>query len=98
MLAHLNRPRLLAGSALAVFIALQVLGWTGYQAPPDGAVQFTQSPAALLSIRLLTGPLIILFLAGAAVVTWFYPLTREKQEQIRQSLRQRRSQLPEEPR
>ena len=38
-----NFVRKLTG-AVAIFFALQVLGWFGYQAPPEGATQVSQSP------------------------------------------------------
>jgi GPH family glycoside/pentoside/hexuronide:cation symporter len=47
-----NFVRKLTG-ALAIFIALQTLGWFGYQSPPIGATQFTQSDSALQAIRFL---------------------------------------------
>ena len=42
--------------ALAIFIALQALGWFGYQAPPEGTTFFQQSPPTLMAIRILIGP------------------------------------------
>jgi hypothetical protein len=63
--------------ALAIFIALQVLGWLGYQTPPEGAIFFQQSPRALLVIRVLIGPFAALLLFSAVAMAWFYPLTRE---------------------
>lgn len=43
-------------SALAIFIALQVLGWLGYQSPPPDATVFAQPQSALWGMRLLAGP------------------------------------------
>jgi GPH family glycoside/pentoside/hexuronide:cation symporter len=63
-----------------------MLGWFGYQAPPEGVTQFTQSPATLTAIRWLTGPVVALFLMSAIIVTWFYPLTRERHARIRRLL------------
>ena len=76
--------------ALAIFIALQVLGWVGYQAPPEGATFFQQSPAALLAIRILIGPFGALLLFSAVVMAWFYPLTRERHARIRALLARRK--------
>ncbi len=84
-----NFVRKLTG-ALAIFFALQVLGWFGYQSPPDGAVQFSQSESALAAIRLLTGPIGALLLVSAIVLAWFYPLSRERHARIRRLLVQRR--------
>ncbi len=77
-------------SALAIFLVLQALGWLGYQTPPAGAVQFVQSPQTLLAIRILSGPLIAIFLITAVVVALRYPLTRERQAMIHRTLQRRR--------
>jgi GPH family glycoside/pentoside/hexuronide:cation symporter len=77
-------------SALAIFIALQVLGWFGYQNPPADALVFTQSSFTLLGIRLLTGPTVVLFLLAAIVTAWFYPLTRERQARIQLAIQRRK--------
>ena len=76
-------------SAFAIFLTLQILGWVGYQTPTEGAVIFMQPPETLLAIRLLTGPLAVLLLAATVALTWFYPLTRERQGRIRRSLHHR---------
>lgn len=82
-------------SAVAVFIALQILGWFGYQAPPKGAVIFTQSDLTINVIRILTGPVIAILLVAAIAFAWGYPLSRERQARIHRSLerRQRRKLL-----
>jgi len=77
-----NFVRKLTG-ALAIFIALQTLGWFGYQSPPLGATQFSQSASALQAIRFLIGPLGTLLLVSAVTMAWFYPLTREKHARVR---------------
>lgn len=78
-------------SALAIFIALQVLGWFGYQNPPADALRFTQSSHTLLGIRLLTGPVVVIFLLAAIVTAWFYPLTRERQARIQLAIQRRKN-------
>ena len=80
--------------ALAIFIALQVLGWVGYQAPPEGVTFFQQSPATLLAIRILIGPFGALLLFSAVAMAWFYPLTRERHARIRKLLARRKERLP----
>jgi GPH family glycoside/pentoside/hexuronide:cation symporter len=85
-----NFIRKLTG-AFAIFFALQVLGWFQYQAPPEGAVFFEQAPVATTAIRILTGPIGALLLVSAIVVTWFYPLTRERHARIRRLLAQRKA-------
>ncbi|MEW6093311.1 MAG: glycoside-pentoside-hexuronide (GPH):cation symporter [Chloroflexota bacterium] len=80
-----NFIRKLTG-ALAIFIALQVLGWFGYQTPPEGATFFAQSPQTLMAIRILIGPFGAVLLISAIVIAWFYPLTRERHARIRKLL------------
>jgi GPH family glycoside/pentoside/hexuronide:cation symporter len=80
-----NFVRKLTG-ALAIFLALQTIGWFGYQSPPLNAIQFSQSPATLTAIRILAGPVGALLLCSAIVLAWFYPLTRERHARIRRLL------------
>jgi GPH family glycoside/pentoside/hexuronide:cation symporter len=84
-----NFLRKLTG-AVAIFIALQVLGWFGYRAPPAGAVQFVQTAETLTTIRLLTGPMGAVLLFSAILMAWFYPLDRQRYARIRRLLAQRR--------
>jgi GPH family glycoside/pentoside/hexuronide:cation symporter len=78
-------------SALAGFFALQVLNIFGYQAPPEGATIFQQSPSALTAIRWLSGPINALLVLAAILVAWFYPLTREQYQKIRATMDARQS-------
>ncbi|MFO7944973.1 MAG: MFS transporter [Anaerolineales bacterium] len=87
-----NFLRKLTG-AIAIFTALQILGWFGYQTPPPGVTTFQQSPATLQAIRFLTGPLGSLLLFSAMIVAWFYPLTREKHHRIRKLLLKRKERV-----
>ncbi len=84
-----NFIRKLTG-ALAIFIALQTLGWFGYQTPPVGATQFTQPDSALQAIRFLIGPLGALLIFSAVAMAWFYPLTREKHARVLAMLARKR--------
>jgi glycoside/pentoside/hexuronide:cation symporter, GPH family len=84
-----NFVRKLTG-ALAIFVALQTLGWFGYQSPPVGATQFSQSASALQAIRFLIGPLGALLLFGAITMAWFYPLTRERHARVRAMLERKK--------
>jgi len=77
--------------AIAIFFALQVLGWFEYQSPPLGAIQFNQSELTLTAIRFLTGPVGALLLITSIVIAYFYPLTREKHARIRRLLAQRKA-------
>jgi GPH family glycoside/pentoside/hexuronide:cation symporter len=79
--------------ALAIFIALQVLGWFGYQAPPEGSTFFQQSEVTLSAIRFLIGPLGAVLLFSAILMAWFYPLTRERHARIRRLLARKKERL-----
>ncbi len=77
--------------ALIVFMTLQLLGRSGYSAPPAGALQFTQADTALHMIRLIVSPFGAVLLAGTIVFAWLFPLTRRKYERIQKLLEQRRA-------
>jgi len=79
--------------ALAIFIALQVLGWFGYQSPPAGATFFQQSELTLSAIRFLIGPLGAVLLFSAITMAWFYPLTRERHARIRRLLARKKERV-----
>ena len=83
-----NFLRKLTG-AVAIFLALQVLGWLGYQSPPDGVAIFKQNEPTIMAIRVLTGPFGAILLFSSIVIAWFYPLTREKHARIRSLLERR---------
>jgi GPH family glycoside/pentoside/hexuronide:cation symporter len=83
-----NFARKLTG-AIAIFVALQTLGWSGYQAPAAGLGRLTQSQATLTVIRLLMGPLPALLIGAAAITTLAYPLTRERHRRIQRVLERR---------
>jgi GPH family glycoside/pentoside/hexuronide:cation symporter len=90
-----NFIRKLTG-ALAIFLALQVLGWFGYQSPPTGATSFVQTPVILTVIRVLIGPLGAVLLFSAVITAWFYPLTRERHARVRKLLGARNTRRREE--
>jgi len=77
--------------ALVIFLALQLLGWFGYQNPPEGIAQFTQPDSALLMIRLLVSPFGAIMLSGTIILTWFFPLSREKHNRIQKLLERKRA-------
>lgn len=76
-------------SAIATFLSLQVLGWFGYQTPPETATQFMQPDQTINAIRVMTGPVIAVLLIIAVLVARGYPLTRARQMRIRTLLQQR---------
>ena len=82
--------------ALVVFLALQSLGWFGYQNPPDGVAQFTQPDSALLVIRLLVSPFGAVMLSGTVILAWFFPLSRERHQRIQRLLERRKARLVDE--
>ncbi len=84
-----NFVRKLTG-ALATFLALQTLGWFGYQTPPAGVTQFMQPAVTQSAIRIMTGPVGALLLLSSIAVAWFYPLTRERHTRIRAALARRK--------
>ena len=84
-----NFVRKISG-ALAFFLALQILGWSGYENPPSGALVFSQPAAVMRMIRFMTGPLGILLLAGAMALTAFYPISRERHARMRRLLARRK--------
>jgi glycoside/pentoside/hexuronide:cation symporter, GPH family len=79
--------------ALAIFFALQLLGWSGYQTPPEGVTSFQQPASTLLTIRLLISMVGAFLLFGAVTMAWFYPLTRERHARIRRLLERRKQKL-----
>jgi len=87
-----NFLRKLTG-AVAIFVALQTLGLFGYQTPPESSVIFQQNPATIYAIRMLTGPFGAVLLFSAIIVAWFYPLTREKHNRIRDLLARREERI-----
>jgi GPH family glycoside/pentoside/hexuronide:cation symporter len=83
-----NFLRKLTG-AFSIFLALQVLGWLGYKAPPEGATLMVQPAAALWGIRILTAVVTSGILIGAAVAAWRYPLDRQRYNRVRRLLERR---------
>lgn len=77
--------------ALVIFITLQILGWSGYQSPPDGAVQFQQPASALFMIRMMDSFISAAILMGTIIIAWSYPLTRERYQKIQKLLAVRRN-------
>lgn len=77
--------------ALVIFITLQSLGWSGYQAPPENVTQFSQPASVLFTIRLMVSLLGAVVLAGTIAIAWSYPLSREKYQRIARLLNKRRA-------
>jgi GPH family glycoside/pentoside/hexuronide:cation symporter len=81
--------------ALVIFTTLQLLGWSGYVSPSEGALQLTQTGSALRMIRLLVSPFGAVMLCGTILFAWLFPLSREKYARIQKLLEQRRTRLAE---
>ncbi|MFN8434636.1 MAG: MFS transporter [Anaerolineales bacterium] len=77
--------------ALIIFITLQILGWSGYQAPPEDVTVYQQPESALFMIRLMDSFIGAAILAGTIILAWSYPLTREKYQKIQKLLAIRRN-------
>lgn len=82
--------RKLTGAGV-IFITLQILGWSGYQAPPEGVLQFQQPESALFMIRVMDSFIGAAILMGTIILAWSYPLTREKYQKIQKLLAVRRN-------
>ena len=81
--------------ALVIFLTLQLLGWSGYVSPPNGALQWAQTDSALQMIRLLVSPLGATILCGTIILAWRFPLSREKHARIQKLLEQRKERMAE---
>ena len=77
--------------ALIIFITLQILGWSGYQAPPENVTVYQQPETALFMIRLMDSFIGATILTGTIILAWSYPLTREKYQRIQKLLAVRKS-------
>lgn len=77
--------------ALVIFVTLQILGWSGYQVPPEGATQFQQSDTAVFMIRMMVSFIGAGILLGTILLAWTYPLSREKYQRIQKLLAIRRN-------
>jgi len=76
-------------SAFAIFLALQVIGWFGYQAPPESAIVYAQSAVTQQAIRILSGPFVAGLIILATILAFFYPLNRDRQTRIQKMLERR---------
>ena len=81
--------------ALVIFVTLQILGWSGYQAPPENVTTSQQPESALFMIRMMDSFISALILTGTIILAWSYPLTREKYQKIQRLLTIRRSKKAE---
>ncbi len=75
---------------VALAIILQSLEWTGYISPTAMVPTPIQPPAVLLAIRFAIGPIPTISLIGGLILAYFYPITRERHQQILLQLAERR--------
>ncbi len=73
------------GQAIAIAISGWVLNLFGY------VPNVEQSESSILGIRLLAGPITLVFLAAGIIVLCFYPITRAVYEQILIKMREQES-------
>jgi GPH family glycoside/pentoside/hexuronide:cation symporter len=69
------------GLAIGLFLVGQALDLAGYIEGTAGEAA-AQPDSALLVIRLAIGPVPTLCLIGGMVLAYFYPITKEKHEEI----------------
>lgn len=83
------------GSAAALGLMQLVLHFSGYVTPPAGFApeNVGQPPSAVFAIRMLIGPVPAVLLAISMYLIWRYPINKEKHEQIRAELAEKRANL-----
>ncbi|MCB0045937.1 MAG: MFS transporter [Caldilineaceae bacterium] len=79
--------------ALGIFMVGRVLSSNGYITPTEAVPVPVQPDSALNAIRLFIGPIPAVILLIGLILTYFYPVTREKHGQIRARLAERREAL-----
>jgi glycoside/pentoside/hexuronide:cation symporter, GPH family len=75
---------------VAVAFVLQSLEWTGYLHPTAAVPVPIQPEAVITAIRLSIGPIPTISLVCGLVLAYFYPITRERHQQILLQLQARR--------
>lgn len=83
----------LAGGLLLVGYALELSGFVSPDVTP-GAEAVIQPDSALLAIRVFIGPVPAVLLVVALVMAYFYPITRQKHEEILLRLAERHRSQP----
>jgi GPH family glycoside/pentoside/hexuronide:cation symporter len=78
-------------SALAIFFVGQLLEVSGFISSTGGRLLVEQPESALLMLRLLVSVIPAFMLGLAILAAWRYPLNRERFNEIRQELQQKRA-------
>ncbi len=76
------------GLAIALFLVTALLERSGWVTAAAGAEAVAQPDSALFAIRCLMGPLPAITILGGMACAGFYPLTRQRHEQIMRQLNQ----------
>jgi glycoside/pentoside/hexuronide:cation symporter, GPH family len=79
------------GLALALFLVGNALDLSGFIEQPAGGEVPVQPESALLAIRIAIAPLPAIVLVGGLVFAYFYPITREKHQEIMLKLKERQN-------
>ena len=74
-------------SSLGGWLALQSLAWFGF----DAANGAQNTPEALFGLRLTIGILPAIIFVLAVIVVWRYPITRDEQQRVRETIRRQRA-------
>jgi glycoside/pentoside/hexuronide:cation symporter, GPH family len=81
-------------SALAIFFVGQLLEVSGFISSTGGRLLVEQPESALLMLRLLVSVIPAFMLVLAILAAWRYPLNRQRFNEIRQELQQKRAARP----
>ncbi|MGQ9838601.1 MAG: MFS transporter [Cyanobacteriota bacterium] len=79
------------GLALGLFFVGQALDLAGFVSSVAGEAPPIQPESALLAIRFAIGPLPAVSLVGGILLVWFYPITRQRHQQILAQLQENRA-------
>jgi GPH family glycoside/pentoside/hexuronide:cation symporter len=80
-----------AGIAFGIFAVGRALGAAGYITPSDAVPLPIQPESALNAIRLFMGPVPAIILFASLFLAYFYPITRERHEQMLRELDERKA-------
>ncbi len=83
------------GLAIALWLVGEALERSGFIETVAGQPAPIQPDSALLAIRIVIGPLPIVFLVCGLILAYFYPITREVHAEIRLKLKERQNNSPE---
>ncbi len=79
------------GLAAGLFLVGQALNWSGFVSTTSNPPP-VQPESAILALRVMIGPVPLVILIVGVIFAWFYPLTRQKHQEVLDQLAQRRQQ------